>query len=381
MARDFYEVLGVEKGADAETLKKAYRRLAMQHHPDKNPGDSEAEKRFKELNEAYDILKDDQKRAAYDRFGHAAFENGGARAGTGDFGFNFTSGFADIFDEMFGDFTGRGRAGATNGGARGADLRYNLEITLEDAFRGKQATVRVPTTVGCEECAGSGAAKGTKPTQCEQCQGRGRVRAQQGFFTVERACSVCQGTGRVIKTPCKTCHGHGRVRKEKTLSVNIPAGVEDGTRIRLGGEGEAGLRGAPSGDLYIFLSLAPHRLFQRDGANIYCRAPIAMTRATLGGSIEVPCVDGTRARVTIPPGTQSGHRFRLKAKGMSVMRTNQRGDMYVETAVETPVHLTKRQKELLEEFEQAGQKEETSPESEGFFTKVRDFWNDLKEDR
>jgi molecular chaperone DnaJ len=379
MARDYYEILGVERGADGETLKKAYRRLAMQHHPDKNPGDAEAEKRFKELNQAYDILKDDQKRAAYDRFGHAAFENGNGARGGADFGFNFASGFADIFDEMFGDFTGRGRAGATGNGARGADLRYNLEVTLEDAFRGKQATIRVPTTVSCEDCTGTGAAKGSKPTSCEHCHGRGRVRAQQGFFTIERTCPVCQGSGRVIKTPCKTCHGHGRVRKEKTLSVNIPAGVEDGTRIRLGGEGEAGLRGAPPGDLYIFLSLAPHRLFQRDGANIYCRVPIPMTTAALGGSIEVPCVDGSRARVTVPAGTQPGHRFRLKAKGMSVMRGAQRGDMYVETAVETPVHLSKRQKELLEEFERAGRKEETSPESEGFFSKVREFWNDLTE--
>jgi molecular chaperone DnaJ len=380
MARDYYEVLGVQRGADAETMKKAYRRLAMEHHPDRNPGDAEAEKRFKELNEAYDVLKDDQKRAAYDRFGHAAFENGGAgRAGGADFGFNFAAGFADIFDEMFGGFGGRG--GNTATGGRGADLRYNLEVTLEEAFRGKQATIRVPTTVACEECTGSGAAKGSKPTQCEQCNGRGRVRAQQGFFTVERTCPVCQGSGRVIKTPCKSCHGHGRVRKEKTLSVNIPAGVEDGTRIRLGGEGEAGLRGAPPGDLYIFLSLAPHRLFQRDGANIYCRVPISMTTAALGGSIEVPCVDGTRAKVTVPAGTQSGHQFRLKTKGMSMMRTTGRGDMYIETAVETPVRLTKRQKELLAEFEQAGTKAETSPESEGFFAKVKDFWNDLTEER
>ncbi|MGE5539808.1 MAG: molecular chaperone DnaJ [Gemmatimonas sp.] len=383
MARDYYEVLGVERGADAETLKKSYRRLAMQHHPDRNPGDPEAERRFKELNEAYDVLKDDQKRAAYDRFGHAAFENGGRGAGGADFGFNFASGFADIFDEMFGEFTGRGRQGgqAGAGNTRGADLRYNLEVTLEDAFRGKQATIRVPTTVGCEDCSGTGAAKGSKPTTCEHCSGRGRVRAQQGFFTIERTCPVCQGSGRVIKTPCKSCHGHGRVRKEKTLSVNIPPGVEDGTRIRLGGEGEAGLRGAPSGDLYIFLSIAPHRLFQRDGSNIYCRVPIPMTTAALGGSIEVPCVDGSRARVTIPAGTQAGHQFRLKGKGMSVMRTPQRGDMYVETAVETPVHLSKRQKELLEEFERAGRKEETSPESEGFFSKVKEFWNDLTEDR
>ncbi len=274
--QDFYELLGVQRGASAEDIKKAYRKLAMQHHPDKNPGDKAAEHRFKELSEAYDILKDDQKRAAYDRFGHAAFEGGNGRAGPGDFGFGGAGGFADIFDEMFGEFVG-GQRGQAQG--RGSDLRYNLEISLEDAFKGKQTSVRVPSLASCDTCHGSGAEAGSKPVTCPTCKGHGRVRAQQGFFTIERTCVTCQGAGRVIDKPCRTCAGQGRVRKEKTLSVSIPPGVEDGTRIRLAGEGESGLRGAAAGDLYIFLSLAPHRLFQRDGANIHCRVPIPMATA------------------------------------------------------------------------------------------------------
>ncbi|HYC03287.1 MAG TPA: molecular chaperone DnaJ [Azospirillaceae bacterium] len=378
--QDYYELLGVQKGAGAEELKKAYRKLAMQYHPDRNQGDKTAEQKFKEISEAYDVLKDEQKRAAYDRFGHAAFENGGGRpgAGGGPGGFDFGSGFADIFDEMFGEFMG-GRRGAGNGPARGNDLRYNLEISLEDAFKGTTTTVRVPTSVGCESCQGSGAEPGTQAVVCPTCSGHGKVRAQQGFFTIERTCPACAGAGRVIKDPCTSCAGQGRVRKEKTLQVNIPAGVEDGTRIRLAGEGEAGLRGASPGDLYIFLSLAPHRFFQRDGANIHCRVPIPMTTAALGGSVEVPAIDGTRAKVTIPPGTQSGHQFRLKGKGMSVLRSTQRGDMYITALVETPVNLSKRQQELLREFEKAGESEGTHPESEGFFAKVKELWADLKE--
>jgi molecular chaperone DnaJ len=371
--QDFYELLGVGRDADPETLKKAYRKLAMQYHPDRNPGDAACEHKFKEINEAYDVLRDDEKRAAYDRFGHAAFENGGRSSD----GFNFSSGFADIFDEMFGEFTGGRRGG--NAATRGADLRYNLEITLEEAFHGKHATIRVPNSAACEECAGSGAAKGSKPVSCPTCHGRGKVRAQQGFFTIERTCPACHGVGRVIENPCRSCQGQGRVRREKTLSVNIPAGVEDGTRIRLSGEGEAGLRNGPAGDLYIFLSLAPHRFFQRDGANIYCRVPISMVSAALGGSFEVPCVDGSRAKVNVPAGTQSGHQFRLKAKGMSVMRSGSRGDMYIQAAVETPVNLTKKQRELLAEFDKSGKRDETSPESEGFFSKVKELWDDLRE--
>ncbi len=372
--QDFYELLGVQRGASAEDIKKAYRKLAMQHHPDKNPGDKAAEHRFKELSEAYDILKDDQKRAAYDRFGHAAFEGGNGRAGPGDFGFG-AGGFADIFDEMFGEFVG-GQRGQAQG--RGSDLRYNLEISLEDAFKGKQTSVRVPSLAQCDTCHGSGAEAGSKPVTCPTCKGHGRVRAQQGFFTIERTCVTCQGAGRVIDKPCRTCAGQGRVRKEKTLSVSIPPGVEDGTRIRLAGEGESGMRGAASGDLYIFLSLAPHRLFQRDGANIHCRVPIPMATAALGGALEVPVIDGGRAKITVPAGTQSGHQFRLKGKGMSVLRSGSRGDMYVQAVVETPMNLTKRQQELLKEFEKEGEHAKTNPESEGFFSRVKEFFEDLQ---
>jgi molecular chaperone DnaJ len=373
--QDFYEVLGVTKSASADDLKKAYRKLAMQYHPDRNSGDKGAEQRFKDISEAYDVLKDDQKRAAYDRFGHAAFEQGGGR-GPGDFG--FSGGFADIFDEMFGEFMGGGRRGQA-GSSRGSDIRYNLEISLEESFRGKQTTIRVPNLVACDQCNGSGAEAGSKPVSCPTCHGRGRVRTQQGFFSVERTCAGCQGAGRVIEKPCKGCGGQGRVRREKTLSVNIPPGIEDGTRIRLAGEGEFGVRGAAPGDLYMFVSVAPHSLFQRDGANIHCRVPIPMTTAALGGSIEVPTVDGSRARVTVPSGTQSGHQFRLKAKGMTVLRSAARGDMFIEATVETPVNLNKRQQELLREFDKEGENNRTHPESEGFFARVKEFFEDLRE--
>lgn len=372
--QDYYQTLGVDRGASAEDLKKAYRKLAMQYHPDRNQGDQSAEKRFKEINEAYEILKDDQRRAAYDRFGHAAFENGGGRGGGG---FDFGAGFSDIFEEMFGEFMGgRGRGAQSSG--RGSDLRYNLEITLEEAFTGTNNAVRVPTSIACDSCKGSGAESGAGAVICPSCHGQGKVRTQQGFFTIERTCPGCGGAGKVIKDPCKSCGGQGRVRREKTLQVNIPPGVEDGTRIRLAGEGEAGLRGAAPGDLYIFLSLAPHRFFQRDGANIQCRVPIPMTIAALGGTVEVPTIDGSRARLTVPPGTQSGHQFRLKGKGMSVLRSPARGDMYIQATVETPINLNKRQVELLREFQAAGQ-EGSSPESEGFFAKVKELWAELKD--
>ena len=374
--QDFYELLGVSRNAGGEDLKKAYRKLAMQYHPDRNPGDKVAEQKFKAINEAYYILKDEQKRAAYDRFGHAAFENGGGR-GPGGADFGFAAGFADIFDEMFGEFMGQRRGQQAT--SRGNDLRYNLEITLEEAFKGKQATVRVPTLVGCESCNGTGAETGSKPVNCPTCHGHGRVRAQQGFFTIERTCHTCHGAGRVIEDPCRVCSGQGRVRREKTLAVSVPVGVEDGTRIRLAGEGEAGVRGAAPGDLYIFLSVKPHRIFQRDGANIHCRVPISMPTAALGGQIEVPSIDGSRARLTIPPGSQTGRQFRLKGKGMTVLRSPARGDMYIEVTVETPVNLTKRQQELLREFEQANENRRTSPESEGFFARVKEFFEDLRE--
>jgi molecular chaperone DnaJ len=371
--QDFYELLGVQRGASADELKKAYRKLAMQFHPDRNPGDTAAEHKFKDIGEAYEILKDDQKRAAYDRFGHAAFENnGGGRPGTGDFG----TGFADIFDEMFGEFMG-GRRGQGQG--RGNDLRFNLEITLEEAFKGKQTSVRVPTLAECESCEGSGAEPGSKPVSCPTCKGNGRVRAQQGFFTIERTCPSCHGAGRVIEKPCKACAGQGRIRKEKNLSVNIPPGVEDGTRIRLAGEGEVGVHGAAPGDLYIFISIGAHSIFQRDGANIFCRVPIPFTTAALGGAIEVPTVEGSRTRITVPAGTQSGHQFRLRSKGMTVLRSPARGDMYVQAIVETPVNLSKRQQELLREFEKAGDNGKTNPESEGFFARVKEFFGDLRE--
>ncbi len=374
--QDYYERLGVERGASLDEIKKAYRKLAMQYHPDRNPGNHEAEHKLKEVNEAYGVLKDEQKRAAYDRFGHAAFENGGAGAGPGGFDFNFASGFADIFDEMFGDFTGGNRRGRE---VHGADLRYNMEISLEEAFGGKEAEIRVPASVGCDDCHGSGAEKGTAPVTCSTCGGRGRVRSQSGFFTVERTCPTCHGNGRVIENPCQACGGAGRVQREKTLQVNIPAGVEDGTRIRLAGEGEAGLRGGPAGDLYIFITVAPHRFFQRGGADILSQVPIPMTTATLGGTVEVPGIDGKRVRVTVPAGTQNAHRFRLKGKGMSVLRSNQRGDHYIEVQVETPVNLTKRQKELLKEFEDASKGRSTNPESEGFFARVKELWDELKD--
>ncbi|TSD84521.1 molecular chaperone DnaJ [Mycobacterium sp. KBS0706] len=371
--QDFYDLLGVARGAGADEIKKAYRKLAMQYHPDRNPGDHAAEHKFKEINEAYDVLKDEQKRAAYDRFGHAAFDGGAGPRGPG--GADFSGGFADIFEEMFGDFMGGRRGGQRAQAGRGSDVRFNLEITLEEAFLGKQATVKVPSSVGCEVCDGSGAEPGSQPVTCPTCGGAGRVRASQGFFTVERTCPGCGGQGRVIKNPCRNCSGSGRVRKDKTLKVDIPPGVDDGTRIRLSNEGESGMRGAPPGDLYIFLSVRPHALFQRDGADLFCKAPIPMSTAALGGPIEIPAIDGGRAKITVPAGTQSGARFRLRGKGMSVLRSAGRGDMYVELQVETPVNLSKRQRELLEEFEREGGGG-TSPESQGFFAKVKEFFKE-----
>lgn len=375
--RDFYEVLGVQKGANDDELKKAYRKLAMKLHPDRNPGDAKAEAQFKEVNEAYDVLKDAEKRAAYDRFGHAAFEGGGP-GGAGGFGGGFGGGggFEDMFADIFGQFTGRGRGGSPG---RGADLRQEITITLEEAFAGVKKTLRVPSAVQCEACNGSGAESGQpQMATCTTCQGAGKIRSQQGFFLVERPCHTCGGTGRTIKNPCKVCLGAGRVQRDRTLNVTIPAGVEDGTRIRLSGEGEAGVRGAPAGDLYVDVGVRQHALFQREGANILVRVPLRMTQAALGGHIEVPSIDGGRSRVTIPSGTQTGNSFRLRGKGMSVLRSTQRGDMYVQVVVETPQNLTAKQKELLEAFEaEAVKGGKSSPESEGFFAKVKEFWDGL----
>ena len=376
--QDCYELLGVARDASKDDIKKAYRKLALKYHPDRNRGDEAAENRFKEINEAYGILEDEEKRAAYDRFGHAAFEGGGAAAGGRGGGFEFASGFADIFDEMFGGLAGGRRGG---GVSRGSDLRYNLEIDLEEAFRGRETRIKVPGSVACDGCRGSGAAPGSRPTACSTCQGRGKVRSQQGFFTVERTCPACGGTARTIERPCAQCAGSGRVRRERTLSVTIPPGVEDGTRIRLSGEGEAGVHGGGPGDLYIFVGIRPHRIFQRDGTGVYCRVPLPMTKAALGGAVEVPTIDGARAKVTIPAGTQTGRQFRLRGKGMTGLHGRGRGDMYIEINVETPVNLTKRQQKLLAEFEAAGGAgaEATNPESEGFFAKVKEFWGDLTE--
>ena len=371
--RDYYEVLGVTRTCTEVELKAAFRKLAMQHHPDRNPGDKECEHRFKEVNEAYDVLKDGDKRAAYDRFGHAAFEHGGMGGGAHGFGADFGSTFADIFEGIFGMGSARGRG---TGRERGSDLRYNMEITLDEAFTGKTAQIRIPTSVTCEACSGSGAKAGTKPKQCATCGGAGKIRHAQGFFTLERTCPTCHGRGQVIDDPCKVCGGGGRVTRERTLSVNIPSGVEDGTRIRLAGEGEAGLRGGPPGDLYIFLEVAPHEFFQRDGADLHCRVPISMASAALGGEFEVPAIDGSKVRIKVPAGTQTGRRFRLAAKGMPVLRAKQTGDMYVQVAVETPQNLTKRQRELLAEFEKLSS-EDTQPKSAGFFSRVKEFLDGL----
>ena len=369
--RDYYEVLGVTRTCTEVELKTAFRKLAMQHHPDRNPGDKDCEHRFKELNEAYDVLKDGDKRAAYDRFGHAAFEHGGM--GGPGFGADFGSTFADIFEGIFGMASARGRG---SGRERGSDLRYNMEITLDEAFTGKTAQIRIPTSVTCEACSGSGAKAGTKPKPCSTCGGAGKIRHAQGFFTLERTCPTCHGRGQVIDDPCKVCGGGGRVTRERTLSVNIPTGVEDGTRIRLAGEGEAGVRGGPPGDLYILLEVAPHEFFQRDGADLHCRVPVSMSSAALGGEFDVPAIDGSKVRVKVPAGTQTGRRFRLAGKGMPVLRAKQTGDMYVQVVVETPQNLTKRQRELLTEFEKLSS-EQTQPESAGFFSRVKEFLDGL----
>jgi molecular chaperone DnaJ len=376
MARDYYEILGVSKSASQDELKKAYRKLAMQYHPDRNPGDKTAEEKFKELNDAYDVLKDEQKRAAYNQFGHSAFQGGGQGyqgQSSGGFDFNFGGGFSNIFEEMFNSFHGGG--GASEQATQGSDLRFNITVTLEEAYKGIQKTVKIPTFVKCEPCKGQGADAGSSVKVCTTCKGHGKVQTRQGFMVIERLCPTCSGVGKTVDKPCKVCSGAGRKRQEKTLSVNIPAGVDEGTRIRLQGEGEAGVRGGMSGDLYLFVSVASHKFFQREGNNLYFQVPITMVTATLGGSIEVPTIDGGKARVTIPEGTQTGSQFRIKGKGMTILRSSSHGDMFIRVNVETPSNLTVKQKELLAEFERQEGKNSSSPASEGFFKKVKDFWS------
>ena len=373
--QDYYATLGVAREAGADDIKKAYRKLAMQFHPDRNPGDKQAESKFKEVNEAYDVLKDDQKRAAYDRYGHAAFEQGGPGGFQGGFDFGAGGGLNDIFDQMFGEFMGR-RGGGGPRQRAGADIRQAAEIDLVDAFAGTKVNLRVPTRVACEACNGTGSEDKTRGADtCPTCQGTGKVRTQQGFFLIERTCATCGGQGRVIRNPCRVCRGAGTVQRERSLQVAIPAGVEDGTRIRLAGEGEAGGQGATPGDLYVHVAVRPHPFFQRDSANILMRVPLRMSQAALGADVEVPVIDGSRAKVKIPPGTQTGDQFRLRGKGFSVLRSAARGDMYIQVAVETPQNLTRRQRELLEEFEAESEKHaKGSPEHEGFFAKVKEFF-------
>ncbi len=365
---DYYQLLEVTRTADDGTIKSAYRRLAMQYHPDKNGGCPDSEGRFKAISEAYECLKDPQKRAAYDRFGKAAFQNGGG--GAQDFG-----GFSDIFDNIFGEFMGGGR-GRQSGPRRGADLRYDLEITLEDAFHGKATEIAVEVSAHCEPCSGSGAKPGTSASQCPTCGGRGKVRAQQGFFVVERACPSCHGAGQVIADPCPSCRGEGRVDREKTLAVNIPAGVDEGTRIRLSGEGEAGARGAPSGDLYIFLHVARHPIFERKGTTLFARAPISFTTAALGGSIEIPGLDKAHHEIRIPAGIQSGKQLRQRGAGMPVLNGRGAGDMVIQIEVETPTRMSAKQKAILEEF-RATETGEECPQSSGFFGRMKAVWDDI----
>ncbi len=370
----YYETLGVSRSADAKALKSAYRKLAMKYHPDRNPDDKKAEQSFKLVSEAYAVLSDEQKRAAYDRFGHAGVD--GSRAGGGGHSADFSDIFEQVFGDAFGDMFGGGRR-SSSGPARGSDLRYPLEIELEEAYLGKEVKIKVPTTKTCEECEGNGAEPGTDIETCSTCHGHGRVRVQQGFFTMEQHCRACGGQGTMVKHPCKSCDGVGTQATRRELSVTIPSGVEDGTRIRLSGEGAAGTRGGPPGDLYIFVSVRAHELFERDGANLYCRAPTPMAVAALGGDIEIPTIDGDRKRVNIPAGAQTGKRLRLRGLGMSRLRLPGRGDMIVELFVETPRNLNARQKELLEEFREHCCPN-SHPEHSNFFEKAKSIWDKVR---
>lgn len=377
MEKDYYELLGLQKGATDVEIKKAYRTLAMKYHPDRNPGNAEAELKFKEVTEAYEVLKDSQKRAAYDRYGHAAFAQG-AGAGAGGFGgFNFDfgggsgAGFGSIFEDIFSEFMGGARRSRQQEGVRGADIRYDLEITLEEAYKGLTKEIEIQTAVKCEDCHGTGAAEGSKAETCDTCHGTGRVRRQAGFFIEERTCPTCNGTGKVIKNPCKKCGGTGKVSQKKVLEVTIPAGIDSGNRMRLAGQGEAGMNGGPNGDLYIFVHIKPHPIFKRDAANLYCTVPLSMTTAALGGEIDIPCIDGSSEKVKIDEGTQSGTEVRLRKKGMTMLQSKSVGDLFVRFTVETPTKLTDKQKELLKQF--AEESKESSPQSTGFFEKLREL--------
>jgi molecular chaperone DnaJ len=372
--RDYYTTLGLSRDATEEDIKKSYRKMAMKHHPDRNPEDKGSEDKFKEAKEAYEVLTDAKKRAAYDQFGHAGVDPsagfGGRSGGPEGFG-----GFADAFGDIFGEIFGQQGRGGGSGVYRGADLRYNLELSLEDAARGTEVKIRIPAMEGCETCHGTGAKPGTKPTSCGSCGGRGEVRVSQGFFSIQQTCPTCHGTGKVIPDPCVTCHGAGRVKKHKTLSVKIPAGVDTDDRIRLTGEGEAGLNGGPSGDLYVVVHLKPHQVFQRDGADLHCEMPISFATAALGGELEIPTLDG-HATIKVPPETQSGQTFRLRNKGIRPVRGSVQGDLYCHVAIETPIKLTSRQKELLREFEKINEEDpgKHNPRAKGWFDKVRDFF-------
>lgn len=371
--KDYYEILGVDKSCDDKTLKSAFRKLAKEYHPDHNAGKPEAEAKFKEISEAYERLKNPESRAAYDRYGHAAFDGGSGRGNySGGFDGNFSSAFSDIFNDFFGDFSNSTRSRETSN--RGSDLRYNLEITLEEAYSGKSDTINVPMNTECTGCKGNGGENGEAPIVCPNCQGSGKTRASQGFFMIERSCTSCNGSGQIVVNPCKSCGGQGRVKKPKKLSINVPAGVEDGNRIRLSGQGEAGLRGGRTGDLYIFVSIKPHNFFQRDGSDLYCNVPVSMATAALGGQIDIPTIDGSKLSVSIPEGSQNNKHLRLRGKGMPILRQKNFGDLHLQISVETPVNLSKKQKQLLEEFQNISN-EKNNPVSDGFFKKLRDLWH------
>ena len=370
--RDYYQILGVNRDASDEDLKKSYRKLAMKFHPDRNPDGKDAEDKFKEAKEAYEILSDTKKRAAYDQFGHAGVEQGAGMGAGAGFG-GFADAFGDIFGDLFGGARGGGRGGS--GVYRGSDLRYNLEIALEDAARGTEAKIRIPTLEKCGTCSGTGAKPGTKPITCTTCSGHGQVRVSQGFFSIQQTCTECHGTGKMIPDPCRTCQGAGRVKNHKTLSVKIPQGVDQDDRIRLAGEGEPGMNGGPAGDLYVVMNIKPHAVFQREGADLHCEMPISFATAALGGSVEIPTLEG-KAQIKIPAETQSGQTFRLKDKGIKPVRGHTPGDLYCHVAIETPIHLTSRQKELLREFDEISQENSArqNPRAKSFMDVVRNFF-------